>query len=398
LDAGFLEERGGRMSAPLRIAPLERFLVAHDPEEGGTARADHVVGVGGATRTLAALTVRRPVDAALDVGSGSGAQALLASRHARRVVATDINPRALELARTSLALSDVRNVELREGSLFEPVAGERFELIVSNPPFVVSPDASFAYRDAGTASDTISEAVVTGAAEHLREGGFATLVASWVHARDDEWSRRPRGWIDGRGCDAWLLRYATDDPATYAARWNRALRGRDVDEFVSTVDRWRSYYEREGIAAITTGAILLRRRAGATWVRADEMPRPPGPRAAEQILRVFAAQDALEEGFDVTAEPLALVDRHRLDQHLAYADGGYRVDEASIVLEDGVGVAAPVAPHAVHVLFRLDGSATLGALVAEVVEETGLEAAAVEADAKATLRRLFELGLAMRAE
>ena len=393
---GILAESDGRLRAVVRIAPFEGLLVAHDPEDADVLRPDHVLGVGAATRTLASLTVRRPVDAALDLGTGSGAQALLASRHAQRVVATDINPRALRYARTNVTLNGTRNVDLREGSLFAAVEGDSFDLIVSNPPFVVSPDTSFVYRDAGSRGDTISETVVQGAAAHLRAGGFATVVASWVHTTDEDWSARPRAWVEGRGCDAWLLRHGTDDPGTYAARWNLGLR-RDVDQFAGTIERWRSYYVREGIAAITTGAIVLRRSAGATWVRADEMPLPPGPRAGDQIARVFEAQDALASGLDVAAIPLELVDGHRLDQRLEYVGGEYRVGGASIVLDGGIGVAATVAPHAVHVLFRLDGTAPLSTLVGDVAEATGLDPAAVEADGAATLRRLFELGLAVAA-
>ncbi len=394
---GFLAESGGRIRAGVRIAPFEGLFIAHDPEEGEVVRSDHVLGVGAATRTLASLTVRRPIESALDLGTGSGAQALLASRHAQRVVATDINPRALRYARTNLALNDIHNVDLRKGSLFGAVEGESFDLIVSNPPFVVSPDTAFVYRDAGQSGDTVSETVVQGAAAHLREGGFATIVVSWVHTTDEDWSARPLAWVAKSGCDAWLLRHRTDDPATYAARWNLGLR-RNVDEFAGTIERWRSYYVSEGISAITTGAIVLRRRDGETWVRTDEMPLPPGPRASNQIVRVFDAQDALEAGLDTADVPLELVDGHKLDQRLEYTGGEYRVAGASIMLDNGIGVAAPVAPHAVHVLFRLDGCADLRTLVRQVVETTGLDRAAVEADAAATLRRLFELGLAVVAE
>src|SRR5215218_11246164 len=165
-----------------------RSRACSSPRSRGRRRSppDHVLGIGAATRTLASLTVRRPVDAALDLGTGSGAQALLASRHAQRVVATDINPRALRYARTNVTLNGTRNVDLREGSLFAAVEGDSFDLIVSNPPFVVSPDTSFVYRDAGSRGDTISETVVQGAAAHLRAGGFATVVASWVHTTDED--------------------------------------------------------------------------------------------------------------------------------------------------------------------------------------------------------------------
>ena len=122
------------------------------------------------SNTLANLTVRRPVARALDVGTGNGIQALLASRHAEHVVATDVNERALAFARFNLALNGVSNVELRQGSFLEPVEGERFDLVVANPPYVISPESSFVFRDSGLGRDRVSELVVRGRARPARGG------------------------------------------------------------------------------------------------------------------------------------------------------------------------------------------------------------------------------------
>ncbi len=90
--AGFVERRGNQLRSPLRITPFERLLLAHDPLGGERPEADVVTGLNSAARTLAALTPRRPVARALDVGTGCGVQALLAARHSEHVVATDVNP------------------------------------------------------------------------------------------------------------------------------------------------------------------------------------------------------------------------------------------------------------------------------------------------------------------
>ncbi|HOT34263.1 MAG TPA: methyltransferase, partial [Rhodoglobus sp.] len=111
----------------------------------------HVLGVGGASTTLSGLMLAEPVELALDLGTGCGIQALHAARHAKRVIATDISERALELARFNAALNGFANIEFRLGSLFEPVAGERFGHVVSNPPFVITPRIDgvpeYEYRD-----------------------------------------------------------------------------------------------------------------------------------------------------------------------------------------------------------------------------------------------------------
>src|SRR5205814_2148722 len=108
----------------------------------------------------AALTPRRRVARALDVGTGNGAQALLAARHSAQVVATDVNPRALKYTQLNAALNGVANLETRAGSLFEPVAGERFDLVTCNAPYVISPETRWQYRDGGLPGDELSERVV----------------------------------------------------------------------------------------------------------------------------------------------------------------------------------------------------------------------------------------------
>ena len=143
VTAGLAELVEGEAVARVRLAPFAGLLVAHDP---ASSDSDVVTGVNAASRTLATLTVRRPVERALDIGTGSGVEALLATRHAAHIVATDVNPRALRLAELSAQLSGV-SLDLREGSLFEPVEEERFDLIVANPPFVISPDTALVFRD-----------------------------------------------------------------------------------------------------------------------------------------------------------------------------------------------------------------------------------------------------------
>ena len=74
--------------------------------------------------------------AALDLGTGCGIGAIFAARLGMRVVGVDVNPEAVRCARINVLLNDLeRQVEIRHGDLFEPVAGERFDLVLFNPPF-----------------------------------------------------------------------------------------------------------------------------------------------------------------------------------------------------------------------------------------------------------------------
>ena len=187
LAAGWLEPAEGGARAALKVVPHGDVLIASDREADDDAASDCVAGIHPPSVTLANLTVRRHAARALDVATGNGIQALLASRHADTVVATDVNPRALAVAALNARLNGADNVELRQGSYFAPVEGERFDLLTCNPPYVISPEARYAYRDSGLSGDTVSRRVVQQAPKLLAEGGFAHILVSWAHTADDPW-------------------------------------------------------------------------------------------------------------------------------------------------------------------------------------------------------------------
>ena len=293
--AGLISVRNGVVRARLALQPFEGLVLASD-RSGAKPRRDHVVQIGPATRMLAGLTVRRRVDASLDLGTGSGAQAFLAARHSDRVVGLDLNPRALRLARLNAVLNDVGNVDWRQGDLFEPVRGERFGLVVANPPFVISPVQDLTYRDGGHAGDTLSRAVATGAAEHLAAAGFASILCNWVTEPGADPVDTPRRWLEGSGCDVWALALSTDDPVTYAVRWS-ALPGRRAAAIATAAEPWLADYRSRGIEAITTGVLVLRKSSGAELGarRGAPVPGPgrrrPAPGAA--LLRTRSPAQAL---------------------------------------------------------------------------------------------------------
>lgn len=354
---GLLETSGDGVRATVAIQPWRDLLVCHDWEEE-RFRGDFVVAVSSISALLSDLTVRRPVERALDVCTGSGVQALLAARHAGQVVATDLGPRALGLAAWSLALNGVDSVELRHGSLFEPVGEERFDLIVANPPFIVSPDSSFLYRDGGGVA--ISRAVIEGAAQRLREGGFAHVLCQWPLAAGEAWDEQPRAWTSGSGCDAWLLRLLPEQhPVDHAANWNRHL---PVDDFEAAVHRWVDHLAAAGVDRIAWGAVSLRRRDGDNWTRADELHEWPAEAAGDHVLRVFEGQTLVHELpdeealLDLVLQP---VDGLRLDETRVFEGGELRLKAAQPRLGAGVLVRPRLSRAAIDVIGRLDGRTPL---------------------------------------
>lgn len=127
-------------------------------------------------KTLASTAVADGADV-LDLGTGSGICALFAARSARRVVAVDINATAIRCAGINAALNRLEHrIDLRHGDLFDPVAEERFDLVLFNPPFIIGTPKDD--RDAAWRSVDTAERFAAGLAKHLKPGGTALLLLS----------------------------------------------------------------------------------------------------------------------------------------------------------------------------------------------------------------------------
>jgi Methyltransferase small domain len=346
------------------------------------------------------------VDSTLDLGTGCGIQALLAAKHSGGVIATDVNERALAFARFNAALNGIDIIDFRRGHLFEPVEDERFDLLVANPPYVISPDSAFAYRDSGHPRDTLCRTVVRSVPAVLAEGAFAHILVSWVHAPGggDEWSEPLREWVRGTGCDAWLLHYRTDDPLAHAAGWLRPLASESQGEHEAALDRWLDYLRREEIEAVGYGAIVLRRRSDTpNWVRLDEIPIERLEPATEHTLRVFAAEDylaALPDDRALLEERFALVDAHRLEQTLLCRDGRFEVESQTLVLTEGLAFRAGLDRSTAMLLPHFDARRRLADVLAAASADLEVPDDDRERYAAAALpvvSRLFELGFLVRA-
>ncbi|RPK90793.1 Ribosomal RNA small subunit methyltransferase C [Streptomyces sp. ADI98-12] len=261
----------------------------------GSTAEGVVLGVGGASTTLAGLTVRGPVRSALDLGTGSGVQALHASVDATRVTATDLNPRALRFTELTLALSGAPEAELLEGSLFEPVGEHRYDLIVSNPPFVISPGARLTYRDGGMSGDDLCRTLVQQAGDRLDEGGYAHFLANWQHVEGEEWSDRLRSWVPS-GCDAWIVQREVQDITQYTELWLRDAGDHrtDPEAYAVRYEAWLDEFEARNTKAIGFGWITLRRSGAAEpSILVEEWPHPVEQPLGETVRAHFARQDYL---------------------------------------------------------------------------------------------------------
>lgn len=115
--------------------------------------------------------------AVLDMGTGSSVGAVFAAQWAGHVVAVDVNPAAVRCAQINALLNEVEDrVGVRQGDLFEPVKGERFDVVVFNPPFFRGEPASD--LDRALWSNDVMERFAAGLHHHLSSGGCALVVLS----------------------------------------------------------------------------------------------------------------------------------------------------------------------------------------------------------------------------
>ncbi len=271
-NAGLLEQSVGEVAARMDCRPYateDRDLwVVSDLTPGldgapVAVGADHVLGISSASTSLAQLTMREPVGRALDLGTGCGVQALHLAAHAGHVVATDVNSRALWMTRLNAALNDV-SVDVRDGSFFEPVAGERFDLIATNPPFVISPATGerLVYRDSGLPGDRVVEHIVRTGPDHLTDGGWLQVLANWSIVDGRPWDERLGSWLRA-DCDALVVQRETLDPASYVELWLKDSGHHGGPDYARRYDTWLSWLEETGIEGIGFGWINVRLGAGA---------------------------------------------------------------------------------------------------------------------------------------
>jgi hypothetical protein len=409
--AGILERSFSEVAARVDLRPYgtdsERndgnLWVASDLTpglDGGPQRVgpDHVLGISPAATSLAELTLRAPVGRALDLGTGCGVQSLHLAEHVEQVVATDVNARALWLTEINARLNGIstgaeNQLDIRNGSFFEPVAGERFDLIVTNPPFVISPATGerLVYRDSGLPGDRVVEHIVRTIPKHLNPGGTGQVLANWAIEKGTGWDERLAGWFAGGGCDAWVVQREVLDLPSYVELWLKDAglhpsAGGQAAEYYERYDTWLSWFEDNDIEAVGFGWINLR-AAGATTpdLRLEEwrweVEQPLSRENAAHFDRVARLRDLSD------AELLASKPQLRIDVVQETFGPAGAEDPSQIVLRQQTGMrrAKQVDTVASALAGAADGELTVGQLLAAIGQLVG------EVDIAARLVQVREL-------
>jgi len=366
VKAGLVNLQGGDVIAALRIVPYKEFLMGIETAEARQAHhANFVLGISRSSQSLVNFTVRRRSRDVLDIGTGCGIQAILAAGLSKKVYATDVNPRAIQFGRFNAGLNGLHNIEFLKGSLYEPVQGKKFDLILSNPPFVISPESGHAYLDSGMESDRFAQKLVSKAPEHLAEGGYFQMIFNWAHISGHKWQDRLRKWVAGTGCDTWVILRLTRNRSAYAMNWinDNYPSGGMTERY----DQWMAYFKQEGIRGVSTGFLFMRRRREAkNWFRADEWKEAMQHPVGDDILRGFAAQDFLEKmsrDQDLINARLTAAPGVRLEQQSKPSGGGWQVVSARLRKVEGLTYTHAVNPPVANLIARCDGQRPLKELL-----------------------------------
>lgn len=394
-ETGLIVERDGDWVATAMLLPIEGFLVAADhPAAIERQESELVLWPNPTSKFLAKFAVRKRSRATLDLGTGSGILSLEAAKFSDKVIATDLNERAVEFARFNAWLNGVKNIEVVAGDCFAPVSGEKFDLILSNPPFFITPQSDYMFCDNSMELDGLCRRLVKEAPGYLNEGGYLQMLCEWAQVEGESWEARVGEWLEDTGCDAWVMKGLTQDPAEYAQHRIRET-SRDMAGDAKAFSGYMDYYRQRGVESIHDGLIVMRRREGKNWARIEEVPKTPGGELGEMIVSTFEAQDLLtskgEDAQLLTMRP-KLSPHARLEQICVPKGGGWRAESVTLRLVSGFPFHMAMQPLVAEFLATCDGTKRADEAIAEFATQVNAPLERVQSECLAMMRKLVERG------
>jgi methylase of polypeptide subunit release factors len=397
VEIGLVELLGSKARGAMQLRCFQGLVLAYDfPRRGrGGLRRDHVMGVSPSSLILLGMTARRSNRSALDLGTGCGIQALFAARHSERVVAIDCNPRALATTRFNAGLNQIDNLAVRDGDMFRPVQGETFDLIVSNPPFIISPENRHLFLNSGMDGDEICRHIVANAGRFLNEDGLCLLNANWEVVDGEDWRARLAGWFHGTGCDGLVLSQHLLDLGEYAAGLIETGDG-ESEEFHRIFNEWMDYYAARRITSIGQGVILMTRTTTrSNWFAVDDAPRHSTFPCGEDVARLIACRAFLHSVTDDNAlldACVRLAPNVRFEQVCQAIGGAWHHVSGQLRKMGGLEYAGALDGPGALLLARCDGSRPLREQVQMLANDVNGAFAEVAPSALTIIRRLIEQG------
>ncbi len=395
LECGLLAAEEGMLAPRAMLLHIDGFLVASDHPVGiENKQNEMVLWPNPTSKFLAKFAVKQHSRATLDLGTGSGILSLNASSFSDSVVATDLNARAVACANFNARLNGIENVETFVGDCFAPVSGRRFDLILSNPPFFITPQTDYMFCDNPMDLDGLCRRLVKEGPEYLNEGGYMQMLCEWAQIKGQPWEERVAEWLEGTGCDAWVMKGLTQDPEEYAQHRIRET-SQDNSQDAKNYEQYMNYYRRRGVEAIHDGLFVLRRRTGQNFVRIEEVPPTPSGNLGELVLRTFAAHDLLQVN-DTDEKILRLSPRlaeHvRLEQICVASEGQWKAEALNLRLTSGFAFHVAVQPLVADFLVSCDGTRTTESAIRDFAVKAKAPVEKVQSECISMVRRLIERG------
>jgi methylase of polypeptide subunit release factors len=390
IEAGLVAQAGSQLEPLAVLRPFKNFVIACDAARLRGAQSDMTIGPSPSTRRIAGLAVQGSEESTLDIGTGTGVLALNAAAYSERVIATDVNERALDFAAFNAALNGVSNITFACGDAFSPIKGQRFSRIIANPPFFLAPSKKYVYSDSPLDLDGFTRKLAMEAPEHLEAGGFFQMICEWVQLTGQPWESRIREWVRDSGCDVLVLRGPLLTPLFYAEkRFNEAKLLHSSAPEKTFVDRM-DYFKERKVEGIISGIITLRKRRGQNWFSAVETD--PTGKSGEAIVERFETLDfsASHSEESLLRAKLRLADDVVLEERRTPSERGWeaKLRELSKTagFEDRLRLDAPVA----EALSLFDGQRTVGEVAGVVSESLHVPREEAETQCLKLARRLLQ--------
>ena len=395
LECGLLRREGQNLHPEVMLFPIDKYVFAADHTSRIDAGdRDLVLWPNPTSRLLSRFTVRRPSRATLDLGTGTGIQAVMAAAHSAQVVATDLNQRAVAFAQFNASLNGIENVECLAGSGFEPVAGRTFDLIVSNPPFFINPGSQYLFCDNPLDLDQLCRQLAREAPSHLNEDGYFQMLCEWAEVRGQPWQERVAEWFEGTGCDVWVMKGYADDPGEYAQEHIRSVTSAPAQD-AELYESYMAYYRERQVEVIHGGIIAMRRRSGQNWIFIEEVKGTPKEPFGDLVLQTFAARDFLASHAaddQLLAVKPRLAPDVRLEQIFQQAEGGWKQESLTLRLAKAFNLFLGLQPIVAEFLSGCDGTRTLQELIANFAAKVDAPHEQVQKECLDAVRKLIERG------
>ena len=397
IELGLLLRVDRKVKSNLRLKATVDGVFADDfSSRLNESPEDYVMGVAPTTQMVKALVPSGDHRRILDLCCGGGWLAIKLKNRENFVTGTDLNSRAIEIARFNARLNGVEGIDWREGSWYEKVEGEKFDLIISNPPFVVSPGNQAVALDTEN-NETVIPAVLGGIASRLNENGYACMLLDWPFLDVENWSEVPLGSFDCSGLQVLLFEIKRNSPEEYARHWvGQDPRFSESNTFRTEVNRWVEFLNQKGYQGISSGFFVARKCApGDEWIMEESRGLAQfNETTSVDLSRIFEGRTWLTKNSD-----------DLLDLRFNVADG--LIQSSQSILNDGrwevanlkLTSAGLVAydGHIDEALLQIINAASSGGTIRELLPDLakplGVDPGAISVQVTELVKELVSLGV-----